>query len=476
LHYTAATEMNKQTENKRTAAWENDRAHLLHPFAVFPDFNTAGSRIFEKADGVIVESEDGRKFIDGIGGLWCVNIGYNRPEMVQAIADQATKLPYYNTFTDMSSAPAANLAAKLASLAPESINHVFYTCSGSAANDTAVRLAHFYFDCLSMPKKQKVIARVNGYHGSTFLAASLTGIQANHSGFNVLSGQADSLVHFVSEPNNYRRPNSQSEEEHCSALITELEQKIDDLGAENVACFIAEPIMGAGGVIVAPEGYHRQAKTVCEKNHILYISDEVVTAFGRLGEFFASEKKFDVAPDIITTAKGISSGYIPLGATLFSDQIFNTISKPRVKGRPFSHGFTYSGHPVACAAALKNIEIIENEKICQHVRDVGPRFHQNLRTLLELDIVGDVRGSHFMLGIEFVKDKNSKESFASDIAIGKRVASYAFDAGVIARNVGDYIILSPPLIMTEAQTEQIVNVLRDSIEQVQRDLVQENLR
>ena len=202
----------------------------------------------------------------------------------------------------------------------------------------------------------------------------------------------------------------------------------------------------------------------------------MVTAFGRLGEFFASEAVFDVVPDIITTAKGISSGYIPLGATLFSDQIFETISQPRVAGQPFSHGFTYSGHPVACAAALKNIEIIENEGILEHVREVGPKFHENLKSLLNLDCVGDVRGSHFMLGIEFVKDKASKAGFPQGVAVGKRVANYAYDAGLIARNVGDYIILSPPLIMTEAQTETVVDVLRSAIKNAQRDLTNEGLR
>ena len=471
-----AKKIEKAVGGGQTAAWQDDRKHLLHPFAVLPEFSDTGSRIFESGDGVFVQTEEGKRYIDGIGGLWCVNIGYNRPEMAEVIAEQVTKLPYYNTFTDMSSAPAAHLAAKLASLAPDSINHAFFTCSGSASNDTAVRLAHYYFDCLGMPKKQKVIARVNGYHGSTFLAASLTGIVANHSGFNVLSGSPDSLVHFISEPNNYRRPDAQSEEDFCNDLIRELEAKIEELGADSVACFIAEPIMGAGGVIVAPRGYHARAKAVCSKHHILYISDEVVTAFGRLGEFFASEAVFDVVPDIITTAKGISSGYIPLGATLFSDQIFETISQPRVAGQPFSHGFTYSGHPVACAAALKNIEIIENEGILEHVREVGPKFHENLKSLLNLDCVGDVRGSHFMLGIEFVRDKASKEGFPQGVAVGKRVANYAYDAGLIARNVGDYIILSPPLIMTEAQTETVVDVLRSAIKNTQRDLTNEGLR
>lgn len=466
--------MNKDV-GRGSQVWRNDRRHLLHPFAEFPQFNTTGSRIFTKADGVVVESDDGRKFIDGIGGLWCVNIGYGRQEMAEAIAEQASALPYYNTFTDMTSPPAANLAAKLAELAPGDINHVFFTCSGSAANDTAVRLAQYYFNRQGRPSKNKIVARENAYHGSTYLAASLTGIRPNHDGFHTLLEGPDPLIHHTSEPNMYRRPDGMNEEDYCDLLIRDLEKTISEVGADAIACFIAEPIIGAGGVKVAPKGYHGRAKEVCAQNDVLYVSDEVVTSFGRLGHFFASEAVFNVLPDIITTAKGISSGYIPLGATLFSDEIFEVLSSPEIGGKPFSHGFTYSGHPVACAAGLKNIEIIESERLCEHVRSAGPYFEKRLGELRDLPIVGDTRGSHFMLAIEMVSDKKAKTCFESSVAVGKRIADHAYQQGVIARNVGDYIILSPPLTMSTAEIDEIVDVLKNSIEMTMDDFAREGI-
>ena len=242
-------------------------------------------------------------------------------------------------------------------------------------------------------------------------------------------------------------------------MIAELEEKIDEIGAENIACFFAEPIMGAGGVIVAPQGYHKRALEVCRRNGILYVSDEVVTAFGRLGHMFASETMFDITPDIIVAAKGITSGYIPLGATLFSERIFRSITEDGV----FAHGFTYSGHPVACAAGLKNIEIIERENLCSHVRETGPYFEQSLATLMDLDIVGDVRGRCYMLAIEFVCDKATKRNFDASLEIGRRVAHEAYRRGLIARNVGDFIILSPPLILSKEQIDQVVDTLRLSV-------------
>lgn len=455
--------------------WRNDKDHLLHPFAEFPRFAEAGSRIFDRAEGVHVFGSDGKAYLDGIGGLWCVNIGYGRPEMAKAIADQALQLPYYNTFTDMTSPPAANLAAKLAELAPGDVNHVFFTCSGSASNDTAVRLAQYYFNRQGKTSKTRIIARENAYHGSTYLAASLTGIRPNHDGFHTLLDGDDPLIHHAAEPNMYRRPDGMPEDQYCDFLMADLETLIEKVGADNIACFIAEPIIGAGGVKVAPTGYHARAKAICERNDILYISDEVVTSFGRLGHFFASKAVFDVVPDIIATAKGISSGYVPLGATLFSDKIFEVISSPDIGGKPFSHGFTYSGHPVACAAALKNIEIIESEGICEHVQDVGPYLEAQLETFLDLPIVGDVRGSHLMMALEFVSDKAEKSSFGLDVAIGKRIATHAYQNGLIARNVGDYIILSPPLILDRENIDTLISTLRGAIEATMTDLTSENI-
>lgn len=260
-----------------------------------------------------------------------------------------------------------------------------------------------------------------------------------------------------------------SEPEYCDALVNELEKKINQIGADNIACFFAEPIMGAGGVIMAPHGYHRRALEICRRNDILYVSDEVVTAFGRLGYMFASEHMFNIVPDIVVVAKGISSGYIPLGATLFSDRIFRSIIDDGV----FAHGFTYSGHPVACAAGLKNIEIIERENLCGHVRETGPYFERSLATLMDLDIVGDVRGRYYMLAVEFVCNKVTKQSFDTSVEIGRRIALEAYQRGLIARNVGDFIILSPPLTLTIEQIDQVVDTLRVSILKVTDDLKNE---
>ena len=448
---------------------EYDLKHILHPFAEFPRFLDEGSRVFDRAEGAYVYDVDGKKYLDGIGGLWCVNIGYGRQEMADAIAEQVLTLPYYNTFTDMSSVPASALAAKLAQIAPAGLNHVFFTTGGSTSVDTAVRLAHYYFQADGQPSKKLIIARENAYHGSTYLAASITGITRNYTGFHTLATDEAPLVYHVSCPNVYRPFEGMSEPEYCDALIAELERKIGELGAENIACFFAEPIMGAGGVIMAPDGYHRRALEVCRRHDILYVSDEVVTAFGRLGHMFASERMFGIIPDIIVTAKGITSGYIPLGAALFSDRISRAIIDDGV----FAHGFTYSGHPVACAAGLKNIEIIERENLCGHVRETGPYFEQSLASLEDLDIVGDVRGRCYMLAVEFVCDKATKRNFDKSVEIGRRVALEAYRRGLIARNVGDFIILSPPLTLTKEQVDFVADTLRVSVLKVMDELKNE---
>jgi putrescine---pyruvate transaminase len=456
-------------------AFEADRRHLLHPFAEFPAFSQDGSRFFDRAEGVHVYGADGTAYLDGIGGLWCVNIGYGRREMAEAVASQILRMPYYNTFTDMSSAPAAELAGRLSELAPGDLNHVFYTTGGSTAVDSAVRIAHYYFSATGRPRKKIILARENAYHGSTFLAASITGIKLNHGGFHTLAEGPDALVRYLSGPNLYRAT-EESDDAYCDALIEELRTRIDEIGPENIACFFVEPIMGAGGVLVAPEGYHERAFAVCREHDILYVSDEVVTGFGRLGHMFASWEAFGVVPDIIVCAKGITSGYVPLGAAIFSDRIFAGLSAGKDASGVFSHGFTYSGHPVACAAGLANLEIIERESLCEHVRNEGPYFSSSLQSLTEQPIVGDVRGSHFMMAVEFVADKATKRSFGRDVAIGKRVALAAYRRGLIARNVGDYIVLSPPLIFQKEHTDRVTAILAESISEVAKELATERVR
>jgi len=451
--------------------WRKDRDHFVHPWTDYASFEKKGSLVVTEGDGAYVYDSDGKRYLDGIGGLWCVNIGYGREEMAQTLADQARRLPFYNTFVDTTNVPASELAAKLAELAPSSLNHVFYGGGGSVANDTAVRMIHFYFNRLGKPTKKKIISRDRAYHGSTYLAMALTGVMEDHVGFDI----APDLVHYVSAPDTYRRPSGTTLDEFCDILVQELEDKILEIGPENVAAFFAEPIMGAGGVLVPPPDYHRRTLETCRRHGVLYVSDEVVTAFGRLGHMFASEAVFGIEPDIITSAKGITSGYAPLGATLISDEIYEVISTPQAPGAYFAHGFTYSGHALCCAAALTNIDIMEREDICGHVREVGPYFEEQLATLRDLPLVGDTRGRDFMLCIENVADQETRELLPEELVIGQRIADRCEQLGLIVRPIGHLNVLSPPLILTRDQIDTIVGILRQSIESTQDDLVREGL-
>ena len=450
--------MNKPEYNTEEL-WRMDRDHYIHPWTDFSVFKEKGSLVISDSEGAYVFDSDGKRYLDGIGGLWCVNIGYGREEMAEAIADQVRRMPYYSTFTHVTTPPAAQLAAKLAELAPGNLNHVFYGTSGSVANDSAIRIIHFYNNRLGRKTKKKIIARTDGYHGSTYLAMSMTGVEFDHTGFDL----APDLVYHIPNPNPYRRPDGMSMEEFCDEKVADLKNEIERLGAENVACFIAEPIMGAGGVIVPPPGYHKRTREVCDEYDVLYISDEVVTGFGRLGHFFASEAVFDFVPDIITCAKGISSAYIPLSATLLSEEIYDVISVPQEEGAMFTHGFTYSGHPVACRAGLTNIEIMERERICEHVLDIGPYFEQQLASLSDLEIVGDVRGKCLMMCVENVANKETKELFDPSVDIGGRVANQCEKRGLIVRPVGHLNVLSPPLTLTREQIDDMVSILREGI-------------
>ena len=449
-----------------------DQSHHIHPWQDFAAMESKPPLVMTGSTGAYVIDSDGNKYLDGIGGLWCVNVGYGRREIAQAMAEQAEKMVYFSSFGAHTSPPAAALAKKLAALAPGDLNHMQFATSGSVACDTAVRMIHYYFNRLGKKSKKKIISRVDAYHGSTYLAMSLTGVAHDHRGFDIID---DGLIHHISAPNTYRRPTGMSPEEFCDFLVDELEQKINELGAEHTAAFIAEPIMGAGGVIVPPPNYHKRMLEVCRKYEVLYISDEVVTAFGRLGHFFASEKVFGIIPDIITCAKGLSSAYAPLSATIFSDAFYEVIAAPTDDGAPLTHGFTYSGHPVCCAAGLKNIEIIERENICEHVREVGPYLESRLAELSELELVGDVRGLNFMMCIENVADKNSKELLPQEAAVGERIARAAEQRGVLVRPIGHLNVLSPPLILTRAQIDTLTEVLRESIAEVTAELQREKL-
>ncbi|MCY3873945.1 MAG: aminotransferase [Rhodobacteraceae bacterium] len=444
---------------------EADLRHCLHPWTDFPEWKQTGSTIIARAEGANVWDAAGRRYIDAMGGLWFANVGYGRKELVDAAARQLSLLPQYSYFTDFGNPPATELAAVIAKLTPGDLDHVFYSSSGSTANDTAIRIAHYYFDTIGKPSKRYVISRKNAYHGSTYLTAALSGKEGDRSGFKFPPG----LVHHVSDANCYRMPEGiQDEGEYCDYLVDEFETKIRSLGAGNIACFIAEPVMGAGGVLVAPEGYHRLMKNVCSENDILYISDEVVTGFGRLGHFFASHDRFDIVPDMIVVAKGITSGYIPLAATIVSEKVYEGLSRPRKDGGIFSHGFTYSGHAAACAVALENINIIEREAICEKVRKTGPYLIEKLQQLRRHEVVGDVRGSHFMACVELVADRERKTPFPAHAPIRGEVERETQARGLIVRMIGDLCVLSPALTLDHDQIDEIVGILDASLDAVCR--------
>jgi putrescine---pyruvate transaminase len=447
-------------------AWQQDRDHFLHPWTHFDSFKRDGSLVLREAQGAYVTDAAGKRYLDGIGGLWCVNIGYGRKEMAEVIAAQVLKLSYSNTFTDCTNEPAAALAAKLAQLAPGSLDHVAYSMSGSCANDTAIRLAHYYHSRRGEPGRRVILSRHNSYHGSTYLGMTLGNREADRSPhFRYIEG----LVHHLAAPYAYRRPDGMSEAAFTDSLVDELQTAICDIGAENIAAFIAEPIQGAGGVVPPPTGYLPRMREVLAKHGILFIADEVVTGFGRIGHWFASFDEFGVEPDILVAAKGLTSGYLPLGATLYSNRIHDVISAADPQAW-FTHGFTYSGHPVCCAAALKNIEIITAENLLGNARDVGDYFETRLKELAALPLVGDVRGRRFMMCVEYVAEKSTRAHIPEAANMSRRIAQRCEAMGLLVRPLGHLDIMSPPLTLTREQCDFLVDTLREAIMEVTREL------
>lgn len=444
---------------------EWDRMHQLHPWASMSSWRGNDSMILRKAEGIYLYDSDGKRYIDGPGGMWCVQIGYNRPEMAQAIAEQVMELPYTSPWSSATE-PAAVLAKKLADMAPGDLNNVFFTTGGSTAVDTALRTVQFFNNQLGRPDKKLIIAREKGYHGSTFLASTVTGKERDKTRFDT----AKNLVRFLPDVNPYRRPEGMSVEDWCDEKVGDLERMILEVGAERIGAFIAEPILSSGGVIVPPEGYHKRTFDLCRKHDILYISDEVVTGFGRLGHWFASEEVFGIKPDMITCAKGLTSGYLPLGACIISDEIMERMTGPD-QDVAFSNGYTYSGHPVACAAALKNIEIFEQEGILEHVRDVAPHFHKRLHALKRFDVVGDVRGMG-LLGCVESKPGKGENALAIDYHFGEILDAACEDMGLLLRPLINMAVFSPPLIITKDQIDDLFDIIEKALEKVTVELNQ----
>jgi adenosylmethionine-8-amino-7-oxononanoate aminotransferase len=406
-----------------------------------------------------------------VGGLWCTNIGLGRKEMAQAIAEQAERLAFSNTFVDVTNDPSARLAAKLASLAPGDLNRVMFTTGGSTAVDTAVRAVAYYQTCMGRADKTDIVARDYSYHGSTYLAQSV----GKRPGDRVPEFRYHQTgIHHLSVPNPYRRPEGMSEADFCDHLIAEFEALIDRVGPDRIGGFIAEPIQASGGVIMPPDGYLRRMWQVCQRHDILFIADEVVTSFGRLGHWFASLADFGVQPDMICTAKGLTSGYVPLGALILSDRMWEAMAQDGA--RWFTAGFTYSGHPVSCAAGLKNIEIMEREGLLDHAARVGDYFLDRLTTLEALPLVGQVRGRRLMVCVENVADKATKEPLPEGVNESKRISDAAEAMGLLVRPMGHLNVMSPPLVITPAQVDFVVETLARAIGQVTDELVREGHR
>ena len=440
---------------------------VLHPYEDLKDRGTYKRKLIVKSDNIYLYDEDGKRYIDGPGGMWCNNIGHGNKEIAEAIKNQIETMDYCSPFSE-SSERAAELASVLSELSPGDLNTVFFTPDGSSANETALRFIMLYNNILGRPEKKHIISRDRAYHGSTYLTGSITGKDRERNNFDFES----TFIHHVGSPNPYRRKDNQTVDDFCDEKVKEFEDKILEIGPNKVAAYIAEPILASGGCIVPPKNYIKRFWEICKKHDVLYISDEVVTGFGRLGHFFCSQEEFGIIPDIITSAKGITSGYIPLGAVLISDKLMKNISKD---SSSFFHGFTYSGHPVSCAAALKNIEIIKRDKILDHVKNIAPYFHKKLKTLYEIPIVGDVRGMGLMAGIECVIDKDSKNPLILDLAIASRIDEESLKLGLIIRPIYHICVLSPALIIKKEQVDDLIDKLYQAISNATKKLEKEGL-
>jgi putrescine---pyruvate transaminase len=449
--------MNKITNHMPTAELQAlDAAHHMHPFTNNSALGKKGARIMTQGKGVWLTDSEGNKIIDGMAGLWCVNIGYGRPELGEVAKRQMDELSYYNTFFQTSHVPAIALAAKLAELAPEGMNHTFFAGSGSEANDTNIRLVRRYWDVKGQPEKRIIIARTNGYHGSTIGGGSLGGM----SGIHAHGGKIAGVVH-IGEPNYWEQGGDMTPEAFGLMRAQELEAMILNLGVENVAAFIGEPIQGAGGVIVPPTTYWPEIQRIVDKYGILLIADEVITGFGRTGNWFGSQT-FGIKPHIMTIAKGLSSGYQPIGGSILCDEVAEVIGRDEI-----NHGYTYSGHPVAAAVALENLRILQEERVVGNVRDVAhPYLAAKWKALEEHPLVADAQLVGLMGSIALTPNKATRAKFASDTGtVGYRCRERCFANNVIMRHVGDRMIISPPLVITPEEIDVLIARAKVSLDE-----------
>ena len=436
---------------KKQRHWQDlDSSHYLHPFTDHGQLSKKGSRVFTKGKGIYIWDTEGHQILDSMSGLWCVNLGYGRTELIEAAHQQMQELPYYNSFFQCAHPPAIELGEILSEIAPDGFSRVFYTGSGSEANDTVIRLVRRFWQLQDKPDKQIIIARKNAYHGSTIAAASLGGMEGMHTqGAGI---PIPNIIH-IAQPYWFQEGRDIDPNTFGIAVAEELEKAIDHHGIDKIAAFIAEPIQGAGGVIIPPETYWPAIQRICDDNEILLVADEVITGFGRLGEWFGSTT-YEIKPDLIAFAKGVTSGYLPLGGVLVNDKVADTII---AKGGEFTHGFTYSGHPVSCAVAIANIKILAEDKVIDQVKNhTAPYLGQQWQSLIDHPIVGEARVKGLVAALELCKGEKVGRRFSAEQNAGSLCRDLAIENGLVMRAVGDTMIIAPPLIITHEQIDELI--------------------
>jgi len=439
-------------EKRSRQDWQElDKDHHLHPFTDHKELHKKRSRIITRGEGSYIFDADGNKILDGMSGLWCVNVGYGQQSLIDAATEQMHELPYYNSFFQCAHPPAIELSSILGEVSQPQMNRVFFSGSGSEANDTIVRMVRTYWDLMGQPDRHTIISRHNAYHGSTVAAASLGGMKPMHR----QSGLPIPGIEHIAQPYWFESDKSLSPEEFGLAAASALEEKIDELGAGTVAAFIGEPIQGAGGVVVPPATYWPEIQRICDEHGILLISDEVITGFGRLGEWFGADY-FGTRPDMMPFAKGVTSGYLPLGGVLVSDRVADVLID---KGGEFFHGYTYSGHPAACAVAIANIRMLQQEKLVERVRDdIGPYLQERWQKLAEHPLVGEARMVGLMGAVELVKNKETLEPFPEDQGVGTICRDFLIENGLVLRAVGDTIVCAPPFVLSHEEADELVDI------------------
>jgi 4-aminobutyrate--pyruvate transaminase len=449
---------------------KRDAAHVIHPVTPPREMETDGARVVVEGDGWWITDDRGRRLIDAFAGLWCVSVGHGRPEIIDAVREQMETLEYFTTFHGQSHPRAIELAEKLCAMFPPEygLNHVMFSSGGSEANETNFKLVRLYWAMRGEEQRTTIVARHHGYHGLTIATMTATGIMPMRWNFGP---EAPGFDH-VAAPYCYKCELGLTYPDCKLACADQLEALVEREGPETIAAFIAEPVIGAGGIIPPPDDYFTRIREICDRHGILLILDEVVTGFGRSGTMFGFER-YGVRPDVVTLAKGITSGYLPLGASVISDEIYSTISTKLPDHMPISHGFTYSGHPTCCAAALANVDIIEREGLHENAEEVGNYLIERLREVIgPCDSVGDIRGQGLMIGIELVTDKQTKRGFSMPHSACARVEAEAWERGLYVRAMGTEVVgIAPPLTIDRACADQIVAILAESIAAMEADIL-----